>query len=156
MTKVLEWKCWTDLHIEAMRCANTEFRRSHSSPILHLNRWLPKSSWEELHVYVDGKRSCRGAFTLILSQWWTLKWKTNILDMKFEPLKKLQTPVPEHEWSLSLSDVKKCLCTCVCVWFDFPSAICCLHIWTKWKQWATKCTQQVSTLPPSNNIYYNN
>ena len=95
-----------------------EFRRSHSPPILHLNRWLPKSSREELHVHVDGKRSCRGAFTLILSQWWTLDWKTNILDMKFELLKKLQTPVPEHEWSLSLSDVKKCVC--VCVWFDFP------------------------------------
>ena len=66
-----------------------------------------------------------------------------------ELLRKLQTPVPEHEWSLSLSDVW------VCFWFDFaPSAICCLHIWTKWKQWTTKCTQQVSTVPPPNYIYY--
>ena len=35
-TNILEWKCWTgnwtDLHIEAMRCTNTEFRWSHSPP----------------------------------------------------------------------------------------------------------------------------
>ena len=37
-----------------------------------------------------------------------------------------------------------CMCVylCVCLIWLSPSAICCLHIWTKWKQWTKKCTQQ--------------
>ena len=76
--------------------------------------------------------------------------KLSWIESSPELLRKLPTPVPEHEWSLSLSDVW------VCFWFDFapPPEIWCLHIWTKWKQWTTKCTQQVSTVPPLNYIYY--
>ena len=37
-----------------------------------------------------------------------------------------------------------CVYPCVCLIWLSPTAICCLHIWTKWKQWTTKCNQQVS------------
>ena len=60
------WSGSVELVVELMHIlTNAEFQRSRSPPILHLNRWLPKSGREQLKVHVDGKRICRGAFTLI-------------------------------------------------------------------------------------------